>query len=593
MHVIFPMAGEGSRFGYTFKPFLRAGNETFIQMAKKPFDFINPKFVFVFREIQEKRWNVTETLRSMFPEDDLTFCLIESSKGALDTAKQAVDKLSLTGPAFVCDCDHSIDVTPMMSLLGTSFDAAIPTWYIEPKEYAHWGKVVVGPYIRSFHEKEIPEINEGQTVMGTIGCHLISKIEDLVPGIPDFSTMFRQWLPTKKLVTVKIHKASFFGTPKLLEDYRLGLTHKYTIFMDIDGTIVDQETKAILPYSVETINKWRKQGHKVILTTASTTHTGTGIPHDGFISGLSPGPRIVINDRKPYLPFYTVADGHMVSRNQGIQDIDLDTYRPPRIVKELKGGSGDKIYIIEGKRVRKYSTNCLTLRRQYEDMQRLSYLVPDLFPKVLGSRETTTDYYYDMEYLEGFRPLWTFSDAIRKHVSGRVIQRLTDDLYCFRRPIKNPIGWLETYLETKVYPRIDPGDPLMKMFSEIEIDIFAPKYESPIHGDLTHENILYNPDNGLYKLIDPAGSNYVDPPELDRGKLLQSSLCLYELWEGIDPSEIPERFLTRDTSGDDVSLFYLVTHLIRMIPYRSESGAKIALALAHFHFGPLYLKYKI
>jgi molybdopterin-guanine dinucleotide biosynthesis protein A len=36
-NVVFLMAGEGSRFGYKFKPFMKLGDQTFIEHAVEPF----------------------------------------------------------------------------------------------------------------------------------------------------------------------------------------------------------------------------------------------------------------------------------------------------------------------------------------------------------------------------------------------------------------------------------------------------------------------------------------------------------------------------------------------------------------------------
>ena len=36
-NIIFPMAGESSRFDYEFKPFLQISDETFIELAYKYF----------------------------------------------------------------------------------------------------------------------------------------------------------------------------------------------------------------------------------------------------------------------------------------------------------------------------------------------------------------------------------------------------------------------------------------------------------------------------------------------------------------------------------------------------------------------------
>ena len=65
INIIFPMAGEGSRFGYDFKPFLPLADLTFIEKAIEPFvkhiDSIK-KFYFVVTKTQEEKYGVRERL---------------------------------------------------------------------------------------------------------------------------------------------------------------------------------------------------------------------------------------------------------------------------------------------------------------------------------------------------------------------------------------------------------------------------------------------------------------------------------------------------------------------------------------------------
>lgn len=42
---------------------------------------------------------------------------------------------------------------------------------------------------------------------------------------------------------------------------------KGTLFVDIDGTILDYQTKLPLPYSVEKINKAYEEGYMIVITT--------------------------------------------------------------------------------------------------------------------------------------------------------------------------------------------------------------------------------------------------------------------------------------------------------------------------------------
>ena len=63
--------------------------------------------------------------------------------------------LSLSGPFFVCDCDHSVDVAPMLQLLPWS-SPLIPTWPINDVRGAAWGKcrVAGGGRVVEVCEKE-------------------------------------------------------------------------------------------------------------------------------------------------------------------------------------------------------------------------------------------------------------------------------------------------------------------------------------------------------------------------------------------------------------------------------------------------------
>ena len=67
-NIIFPMAGESSRFDYEFKPFLQISDETFIELAYKYFknyeDRINQLY-FIITQEQENNLNVKNTLNDM------------------------------------------------------------------------------------------------------------------------------------------------------------------------------------------------------------------------------------------------------------------------------------------------------------------------------------------------------------------------------------------------------------------------------------------------------------------------------------------------------------------------------------------------
>ena len=117
---------------------------------------------------------------------------------------------------------------------------------------------------------------------------------------------------------------------------------KSTIFCDIDGTIFKyrkfetyKDSKPeVLPKVRETISKWRKDGHMVILTTARPnslyTHTilelsNQAIEFDKLIMGIERGPRILINDMDPNKPGQR-AMGVNLNRDEGFEGIDWTDY---------------------------------------------------------------------------------------------------------------------------------------------------------------------------------------------------------------------------------------------------------------------------
>ena len=90
-----------------------------------------------------------------------------------------------------------------------------------------------------------------------------------------------------------------------------------TIFCDIDGTLwnhvggVCEQANAehtLLPNTKEAIDKWDRNGYKIILTTGRKESLRNktelelqrlGIVYDQLIMGLGGGVRVIINDRKP------------------------------------------------------------------------------------------------------------------------------------------------------------------------------------------------------------------------------------------------------------------------------------------------------
>ena len=184
INVIFPMAGDGTRFGgIEFKPFIDGTEKLFIELAKEPLnslkDKYSPSFYFIFRQDQEIKFNVTERIKLLFPNDTLIFCIIPTeTKGPAETVSVASRLYDLSGAFFICDCDHSVSIEPMLNYINTSGapDIIVPLWTIKESESASWGKVKLSSNGPEFYEKEIIPFSDNYTVKGMLGCYFFKNI---------------------------------------------------------------------------------------------------------------------------------------------------------------------------------------------------------------------------------------------------------------------------------------------------------------------------------------------------------------------------------------------------------------------------------
>lgn len=664
INVMFPMAGDGSRFGGTFKPFLDATERKFIELAKEPFnafyDKFNITFIFVFRNDQEQEYNVSKTLTRLFPNDKLEFCILENkTAGPLETLQAAINKLDLSGPTFTCDCDHSVPVTEMIKMvLDNSYDIIIPTIKFKIDEYTNWGKVKLdlsGSLIQ-FYEKEYVAESTEYNIRGLIGCYYWKNISILLSTNTgaDLSSAFSKF--TNAIFGfVEIQNAEFFGTPEQLIEFRFNRARKMTFLVDIDGTLIylpkdvpyESTQVKILPGSREKLIQWKNAGHRIILITGRETTrrkkleimlNELNIPYDELITGTNSGTRVVINDKKPYCAFHKMAYAVQLKRNQGISDINIED--TPSIVKILKGASFATVYLIKKDEryiVRKYIEKEMatkihyeTLIRQVDDLKRFAYLSPGLVPKILNTYESSDEFYVDMEYLDGYVELSKVSKDMLPIYCSRIIQRMNNDIYIYRKHV-NGKEWLTTFLDEKILAKYDMISNLdteisyiinselvtinnksmkgiKQFFSTTDLSYAYPNYVSPIHGDLTLENILVNEDTSDIKTIDHSGSRYVDAKEMDIAKMFQSLLGKYEYWNIIDflyKKSVNDYYLNDifldytnpilnlivsefqadciDSNLMKKALFFLGTYLIRMLPFtirHSRERAVFSLLLS-------------
>jgi len=447
LNVIFPVAGDGQRFGgQSFKPFLDATEKKFIELAKEPFQIFSKEFdlryVFIYRADQEQKFDVEKMLQKLFPNDVIECIILDTkTEGPLETVQRGIQQKGLKGLSFVCDCDMSVQVAPFLPILTSTdlTDIVVPVWTITEAEHASWAKVKLSlnNELMSYHEKEQVPASPYCKVMGIIGCYLFKNIDRLLQIASqkgNFTELF-QTSTSMNMSTrfLEIEQAEFFGTPEQLIQFRFERAKRYTFFVDIDGTLLylpkhvpyDASDTQILPGSIEKLQEWKKKGHRIILTTGRETArreklikqlSDLKIPYDELITGTNSGTRILINDKKPYCPFHKMAVAVQLQRNQGIQNVVVDD--TPELISTLKGGSFASVFLIRKKNilcVRKYlektKSNQIhyeTLKRQVDDLKRFEYYSPGFVPKILDIYESPDEYYYDMEYLDHYDELVHF-----------------------------------------------------------------------------------------------------------------------------------------------------------------------------------------
>ncbi len=680
--LIFPMAGRGARFDYKFKPFLKIEDKTFIELALNSFkkwkDNIK-ETIFIFLEEQEKEFNVTQKLKEIF-QDINHRCIIlpNPTNGPAETVRNAIQQdQNISGNIMICDCDHYLDISPMFEYLleGKDEDCIIPIWNLRGENIKAWSVAAVSDenYISEIKEKELPR-SPGR-FFGVIGCYFFNKPEIVIDNSIYISDIIKKLiLQEKKVKAIQIFDAEFFGDPQRLQnviDTRKG--QKGIIFCDIDGVLIEHEdipkydhSLKALPGVYDKLKKWYNEGYRLILITCRSSEDReklikalkeANIQYEQLITGLPSGPRYLINDRKPSSMLIPQATAFEIKRNQGIGELEIDS-KKTNVLKMFKGGSLAQTLLIESSgrlfirkvvsKEKSMNQKYIKLKKQYNDLQRLSKLCGDLIPKLYGEVENSFEYYYDMEFLSDYELLSKYPNSEKLRGIKALLKKMSDKIYKPGAYIYEAGDeWLINHLSEKIYSKLTSEKLTPRLFSLVNsekiiidgilysglnhllkkvtehpyIEFLKPTYLCPIHGDLTLENILYknnnynlinNSNEPAIKLIDTDSIDFIDPPELDLGKMFQSLINQYELWSSTNKDLV--RF---NTTGEislnfkhDLALlndideyvsawyniiegnrkeieikgyFYMALHLIRMIPFRlevSEDQALYALAMA-------------
>jgi len=225
--LIFPMAGQGARFGYRFKPFLELNGRSFIEEAFEPFRQWLPLIdttYFIFTREQDASHDVRERLSQMFAGVAHDTVLLDApTEGPAQTLSACLSAKMVEGPIMVCDCDHALDVD---ALMGASNDAkvecAVPTWDIAGEPLSSWSVASVerDGRIAAVAEKTLPE--SGDCFRGVIGCYYFADAQLVRACVTDRGMLYlsdvigRYLRDGRGVYSVPIARARFFGDPARL-----------------------------------------------------------------------------------------------------------------------------------------------------------------------------------------------------------------------------------------------------------------------------------------------------------------------------------------------------------------------------------------
>ena len=303
-----------------------------------------------------------------------------------------------------------------------------------------------------------------------------------------------------------------------------------------------------------------------------------------------------------------------------------------RLLEVFKGGSLSRTELLEDPNLKKIVRKSISKvdnreyglvrwQSQYKRLQRYNHIFPGVFPSLLKVGNENSFYYFDLEYLEGFINLKdymstysvenfevadiaerVFSLANRMHSKAKIDSNTgVFDLYlqeeCFNKfadAKKNP-KFLEFTKHRKIVFNNEEFDNLEK--NQEWLQVFASKLkissECYSHGNLTLENILYNPDSKALKFIDPYEENIIDCSEADFSQIKQCSIGHYGLLMKSDPFinvneinikyEIPECFVAFNIKLEQLILdnlndynhivedFLYASQFYRMLPFKIQS----------------------
>jgi len=222
-----------------------------------------------------------------------------------------------------------------------------------------------------------------------------------------------------------------------------------------------------------------------------------------------------------------------------------------KILKELKGHSGNKIYLLETEDCQFFVHKSGDIKRNVERLQELFREFYDV-PFILNTDGET---FMDMEYIHGL----DMKEYLKTNTINKLAGFITETLNSFA---KNAVLYDYTGVYHQKLDWVDSATDLP--FSKDELISRLPKElpRSQYHGDFTLENLMFSEDKFI--MIDAVTIEY-DSYIFDIAKLRQDLECKW--------------FLREDTLKLDVKLRNLQDKILERFPLAKNDYILILMLL--------------
>lgn len=256
---------------------------------------------------------------------------------------------------------------------------------------------------------------------------------------------------------------------------------------------------------------------------------------------------------------------------------------------------------------------------QLKRLQRYEQQFPGVFPKLLGYGRDGDLAYFDLEYIPESLTVHEFVTTTTDQAAiDRVLAKLIETMHVMHRvELKSTAAPIDLYLHEEVEVRIDAcrNNDKFKAFTKsgkvvfngvevaglatvvdelrsISREAYRHTTETFTHGNITLENLLYQPKQNRVIFIDPYEENVIDSVLAEYSQIYQSSNSLYELYNAGTPKidgnraelKLPPneglayfnaqftKWLTGRHDKYDVTMVKLleVTQYARMLPFKME-----------------------